>query len=386
MKAVFFHDHKITYNGEQLFSTGGLNNRVIRRFKSIFNEFSLATRIDYERSTENLTFISNKQEINHIPLPNLSTIDRKNYQAASKLIKALVLHNDIIISRLPSFIGFLGIHYARKFNKKYAIEVAGCPFDSFRYYGNMKGYLIAVPMYLLTRFYLRQAPNVLYVTSKFLQSRYPSKGINQISCSNVELKIDETVLIRRKKRIFKHKTKITLGIIGALQSKYKGYDIALKALNILIRYKELKFHLEIVGGGSGREIRKIISMYGLDKNITLLGPLPHPDGVFNWLDSIDIYIHPSRVEGLPRSLIEAMSRACPCIGSDAGGIPELLPKQFQHKKKDYKGLSKLIVSLLDPENQWIHAQHCFNISKSYDMEILNQKRGSFYRNCIKQKA
>ena len=45
-------------------------------------------------------------------------------------------------------------------------------------------------------------------------------------------------------------------------------------------------------------------------------------------DNIDVFIMPSLQEGLPRSMVEAMSRGCNVIGSRVGGIPELLDDNF----------------------------------------------------------
>ena len=44
-----------------------------------------------------------------------------------------------------------------------------------------------------------------------------------------------------------------------------------------------------------------------------MGGVPH-NKIFQLLDDIDLYIQPSLQEGLPRSVVEAMSRACPIIG------------------------------------------------------------------------
>lgn len=61
--------------------------------------------------------------------------------------------------------------------------------------------------------------------------------------------------------------------------------------------------------------------------------MPH-DKIFEWLDTIDIYIQPSYQEGLCRSVVEAMSRACPVICSDACGERELANEKFIFKRGD----------------------------------------------------
>ena len=55
--------------------------------------------------------------------------------------------------------------------------------------------------------------------------------------------------------------------------------------------------------------------------------------MFELLDECDIYLQPSLQEGLPRSVIEAMSRGCACIGAATAGIPELLESEYVVKRK-----------------------------------------------------
>ena len=53
------------------------------------------------------------------------------------------------------------------------------------------------------------------------------------------------------------------------------------------------------------------------------------DKVFEWLDTIDLYVQPSLTEGMPRAAIEAMSRGCPVVVSDVGGLKNLVDKNIE---------------------------------------------------------
>lgn len=69
----------------------------------------------------------------------------------------------------------------------------------------------------------------------------------------------------------------------------------------------------------------------LEDCVSILGAKPHSE-VFSWLDSIDIYVQPSFMEGLCRSIVEAMSRACPVICTNVGGNYELVSSDCLFEK------------------------------------------------------
>lgn len=183
------------------------------------------------------------------------------------------------------------------------------------------------------------------------------------------------------KKISKVSNNLTIGLIGSLDVSYKGFDTAIKALSLLKNLNKI-FRLEVVGGGNPHKIEKLAIKYKVREQIFFKGTLPYPDGIFQWLDSLDIYIQPSKVEGLPRSLIEAMSRGCPSFASRVGGISELLPPSVLHNKNDYKKLAELLYDFTSFEKLRDHAIHCFNKSEEYDKNKLDQRRTEFYRNCI----
>ena len=101
--------------------------------------------------------------------------------------------------------------------------------------------------------------------------------------------------------------------------------------------------------------------------------------MFSWLDRMDLYLQPSRQEGLPRALIEAMSRGLPAIGSTIAGIHELLEKECLHLPNDEKMLADLILKALS-DKQWLKNQAArnYHIAKSYSKSNLDLIRTEFW--------
>ena len=93
---------------------------------------------------------------------------------------------------------------------------------------------------------------------------------------------------------------------------------------------------------------------------------------------MDLIILPSRSEGLPRCIIESMSRACPCIVSNVCGLPELVPEEWLHDPGDYNKLSMLIKRMIsNKEMMMSSAKENFTHSLDYSFESLRSKRNDF---------
>ncbi|MFR9276345.1 glycosyltransferase [Finegoldia magna] len=85
------------------------------------------------------------------------------------------------------------------------------------------------------------------------------------------------------------------------------------------------------GGGNQDYLLSIAKTYHVEDRVIFWGRLS-PEKVQEWMDKVDIYIQPSLQEGLPRSVIEAMSRGCLVLGARTG-IPELLDPRFVVKRR-----------------------------------------------------
>jgi glycosyltransferase, family 1 len=132
----------------------------------------------------------------------------------------------------------------------------------------------------------------------------------------------------------------------------------------------------------GNALKKLIKKYGLDKEVKIIGALPH-DEVFKWLENIDIYIQPSYMEGLCRAIVEAMSKACPVICTDAGGNFELIEEKNIYKQRDIFGLINILENINNEELKK-NAVFNYNKSKKYTANLLNEKRNIFYSKFIKE--
>lgn len=92
---------------------------------------------------------------------------------------------------------------------------------------------ICTNCYLQNEKNVKNAPYVLYVTENFLQQRYPCLG-KTTNVSNVEIdKILDENLTKRLNKIENKKQLTKIGMIGNLNNRIKGWDIALKALKLL---------------------------------------------------------------------------------------------------------------------------------------------------------
>ena len=80
-----------------------------------------------------------------------------------------------LIIRLPSILGLYSIYLANKIKKPYVIELVGCPWGAYWNMGLSKK-MIAPMMKYFTQKAIYNSKYTVYVTEKYLQKKYPTKG------------------------------------------------------------------------------------------------------------------------------------------------------------------------------------------------------------------
>lgn len=374
MKVLFVHDHRFYMKDNICYST----------------KFTTSTWKPYLINGNNMVVYARRSII---PCPQKCSDDGiefkltdyytdskslvKNYTQIKKEIKELINECDCVIVRLPSVLGIIACNIAKKMNKKILAEVVGDAYDAYKYYGTIKGRLLAPLFKHLNRKSIYDCDAVLYVTNSYLQGLYPTKGIS-VGCSDVLIEdVPISVLENRITRIHDRKNKIICGEIGNVSMLYKGYDVMIKAIKRL-REMNIDVEYQIVGGGDPQKVFNIAKKYGVENAVVYRGMIEHSK-IEQFYDNIDIYVHPSLTEGLPRVVIEAISRGCPCLASNAGGTPEIIEKKYIHKIKDAKKLADDIISLYSNVDELKRtAINNYEMAKQYYSSFLEKKRLLFY--------
>ena len=137
----------------------------------------------------------------------------------------------------------------------------------------------------------------------------------------------------------------TLGYVGRL-SEEKGLHYLIAALaKVRSRFPGVK--LLVAGSGvMQNSFKSLAKTEKVDDAIDFLGFQNNP---FRIMKQIDLLVLPSRTEGCPIVVIEAMAMGAPVIASNVGGVPELMTNDvgILVPPKDSEALAQSIINLLE---------------------------------------
>ncbi|MEL1263981.1 glycosyltransferase [Pseudoxanthomonas putridarboris] len=102
----------------------------------------------------------------------------------------------------------------------------------------------------------------------------------------------------------------------------KGVDILLHACRVL-KGQRGDWQLHLVGDGKRRgALARLAESLDIHEQVVFHGSLPHHT-LPTWLQAADLFVLPSRSEGIPNVLLEASACGTPYVASAVGGIPEI---------------------------------------------------------------
>lgn len=362
----------------QVWTSSAFTYSFWQRYLTAFSHLSVLARVQQVETA--------KADWHKVTGPQVSIIALPYYLGLSGLVKSLpslikVLYRAInnhhgLIFRVPSQTAMLArlVHPRRAF----ALEVVGDPADVFAagitrpVLDKLLGKISAWQLRRMTY----KAVAVSYVTRAYLQNRYPAHPQKfQVACSSISLTPE---WFADTPRHYQHPA-TTMLFVGSFAQLYKGQDVLIQALHML-KQKGSQYHLTMVGGGEKLvAMQQLATALKIDNQILFTGELPH-QRILEHMKKSDVFVLPSRTEGLPRVMVEAMATGMPAIGSNAGGIPELLSEDRLTEPGDAQGLARRIDELCNDPAQLTQASAAnLETARAYSQDKLDVLRQGFYQ-------
>lgn len=374
VEILFASDRKIFSKDSRHFTIGASSADAGQRYAKYFSNLTVVGRSGGALLQQKGAVPLDGSSCEYVLVaPPLTLAGIRGRQEIRRQVRAAVEGADGVIARLPSELGLMAAEEAIRQSKPLAIDVGGCAWDTMWFDGRSMGKAYAPIFFLRTRKIIGSADFVSFVSKRYLQGRYPTKlSARQMDCSNVEI----SHCVPGSTRSTAHEPFI-FGTIGSLHGKFKGFQDALAALASL-KGKIPSFKYRILGQGDPEPWRRLASKLGVESFVEFDGIRETREGVFEWLDGLDVYVQPSRREGLPRSVIEAMSRGLPVIASDIAAIPEIVEPIALFPAGSWRALARLMSDSLSDDWRKSRSGKNLEMAQSFLSAHLQERRDRFW--------
>jgi glycosyltransferase involved in cell wall biosynthesis len=320
----------------------------------------------------------------------------RQYPAIRAAIGSAAPARGAVILRVASQISNMLEPLLRRKGQPYALEVVGDPYDLFAPGAVQHTFRPYFRWHFARhlRWQCLHASAVAYVTKRALQQRYPAQSAS-VNIADIDLPSDAapgrpvtthyssvelpSTSILERARQPKSQGPWQIVTVGTLAQNYKGIEVLIEAIARCIR-AGVDLRATIVGDGQYRlDLVAQAERAGASDRIHFAGQVTSGEPVRQILDKADLFVLPSRQEGLPRAMIEAMARGLPCVGSAVGGIPELLEPPELVPVGDSVLLAARIQEVLsNPMRMEEMSRRNLAVAREYCESILSLRRKRFY--------
>ena len=354
-----------------------------RRYNDVFDEVSIVARVRNvsEPPKGGLRADGPGVTLSALPYYVGPWAYARNYPWLRSAARKAIRVDDALIVRAPGPVSGLVTASLGSMGRPFGIEVVGDPLDSFAP-GGIRSVLSPLLRHIAPWGLRRQCARacaVAYVTSYLLPERYPPHNAAPVThYSSIDLPDSAFVAEPRSPRTNHGPWRLIS--VGTLEQMYKGPDIVLDALADATR-RGASLHLTWIGEGKHRRELEQRAEHGLlSGKVRFVGHVSPGSSIRKELDAADLFVLASRTEGLPRALLEAMARGLPCVGSDAGGIAELLsPAERVPVGAVVPLADKVIEVLRDPDRLTRLSRENLLKGRAYHADALRPRRRDFYK-------
>ncbi|WP_294413174.1 glycosyltransferase family 4 protein [uncultured Ruminococcus sp.] len=388
MKALIMSDAHIVKNtktGEYWCRTAVHGYDFWKRYLNVFEDITVVARMQNMESVDDAVYTrADGKGVHFIELPFIRGTKGylKNYFKLKRIMKNIISDEKCGIFRLPSLPTFMLLKEFKKTKRPYAIEVIVDPEDAYS-----RNIIAKIVLTTMLKKECKKANGVSYVTKDYLELKYPShshiygeskKYFNSYYSS---IKLDNSFFYNERKYECNSVNEFRIiHIASAINSDVKGHSTLLKVVKN-ITDKGIKVSLRCIGDGDRRRYyEEMAKELGISNEVRFLGLFSKKDELRKQLIDSDLMLFPSRAEGLPRVVIEAMATGLPVLSTPVNGIPELLEDKYLFDPDDVEGFSKKIISLISNKSELQSMSiNNYNKAHNYSDTILQSRRDNFYK-------
>ena len=140
--------------------------------------------------------------------------------------------------------------------------------------------------------------------------------------------------------------------VGYLDFSDKGQNYLVEAIKKVIPVRNDIFCVIIGVGKDKQALEKQIRSSGLEKHVMLAGGKPHSE-IAVWMNACDVFVLPSLQEGNPTVLVECLGCGKPFVGTNVGGVPEVITSEKYGLLAEPANPDELAEKILDAlDREW----------------------------------
>jgi len=160
-----------------------------------------------------------------------------------------------------------------------------------------------------------------------------------------------------------------VALIGRVQFRQKRQDLAVKAL-ALARRQVPNLKLLVVGDGPDlAALKDLVRTEGMEDAVVFAG---WTDGLSPIYSAIDALVIPSRYEGVPLVMLEAMYFKRPVIASAVDGMADILPPHWLFPSGDAAAFAARLVETARASEQALLEAHGQRVVEQFSMPVLER--------------
>ena len=138
-----------------------------------------------------------------------------------------------------------------------------------------------------------------------------------------------------------------VGVIGRIDFRQKGQDFALEAIS---RFRQQLCAYKFLFVGDGPDTKKLEAMIMKTNLSEVAQVLPWDDDLGKLYAALDMLLIPSRFEGVPLVMLEAMFHKLPIIASNVDAMAEFLPQSWLFRFGDHQALFDRLKNITNVDN------------------------------------